>query len=208
MTVRDLLSPAAAWSVDGRPPRLVTGWALRAVVGVLALAAVLPVVVAAGGSGLRLLGMLVLLGVVVGMLVSPTSPLATVFVLLGALVVLDAGRSPWLALPVGALLHAVHVGVAWCAVVPPAAQVEAAALWPSVLRWLLTQVLCLPVAAVVLLTGRAGGSGWWSGPAALATGLLLVLAAALVAWLARRVTRGQDGARTGPRSRSRSRLLR
>ena len=132
-------------------------------------------------------------GVVVGMLVSPTSPLATVFVLVAALVVLDAGRSPWLALPVGALLHAVHVGVAWCAVVPPAAQVQVAALRPSVLRWLLTQLLCLPVAAVVLLTGGAGGSGWWSGPAALATGLLLVVAAALLAWLARRGTRPDGG---------------
>ncbi len=194
--VRDLVSPEPAWSVDGHRPALVTGWALRAVVGVLAVAAVLAVVVAAGGSGLRLLGMLVLVGVVVGMLVSPTSPLATVFVLVAALVVLDAGRSPWLALPVGALLHAVHVGVAWCAVVPPSAQVDAAALRPSVVRWLLTQALCLPVAAVVLLAGGAdgrAGAGWWSGPSALAAGLLLVVAAALLAWLARRGTDGPDG---------------
>jgi len=192
VSLRDLVAPAPAWSVDGRAPRLVTGWALRVVVGVLALAAVLVVVVAAGGSGLRLLGMLVLLGVVVGMLVSPTSPLATVFVVLAALVVLDAGRSPWLALPVGSLLHAVHVGVAWCAVVPPEAQVEAAALRPSLLRWLLAQLLCLPVAVVVILSGGAGGSGWWSGTAALATAALLLAAAALLAWLARRGTRGPD----------------
>lgn len=194
MSIRDVLSPTAAWSVDGRSPRLVTGWALRAAVGVVAVAAVLVVVVAAGGSGLRLLAMLVLVGIVVGMLASPTSPLATVFVLVAALVVLDAGRSSWLALPVGALLHAVHVGVAWCAVVPPGAQVEAAALRPSLVRWLLAQVLCLPVAAVVLLAGGAADPGWWSGPAALATGLLLVLASALLAWLARRGTRGPDGA--------------
>lgn len=197
MSVRDVLSPTATWSVDGGPPRLVTGWALRAVVGVLAVAAVLVVVVAAGGSGLRLVAMLVLVGVVVGMLVSPTSPLPTIFVLVAALVVLDAGPSPWLALPVGALLHAVHVGVAWCAVVPPGAQVEAAALRPSLARWVLAQVLCLPVAAVVLGTRGAGDPGWWSAPAALATGLLLVLASALLAWLARRGTRAAPAAPPG-----------
>ena len=69
----------------------------------------------------------------------------------------------WLALPVGALLHAVHVGVAWCAVVPPEARVEVEALRPSVVRWALTQLLLLPVAAVLLAgpalhdLGTAGG---------------------------------------------------
>jgi hypothetical protein len=192
VSARGPLLAVPAWSVDGHVPRVVTGTALRAAVAVLALTAVLVVVVSAGGSGLRLLGMLVVAGVVAGMVVSPTSPLATVFVLLSALVLLDAGRSPWLALPVGALLHAVHVGVAWCAVVAPDAQVDLAALRPSAVRWALTQVLCLPVAVVVLLTGGAGGPGWWSGPAALAAGLLLAVAGVLLAWLARRGTRGPD----------------
>ena len=200
MNARDLLAPSATWAVDGRTPRLVSGWALRVVVGVLALTAVLVVVVAAGGGGLRVLGLVVLLGIVVGMLVSPTSPLATVLVLVAALVVLDAGRSPWLALPVGALLHAVHVGVAWCAVVPPEGGVEAAALRPSVVRWVVTQVLCVPVAVVVLVTGEGGARGGWTGPSALAAGLLLAVAGALLAWLARRGTdRPGDLALTAPR---------
>ncbi len=190
------LRPGSSWTAEEIHPRLVTGWLLRVVVGVLALAAVLVVVLVAGGSGLRLLGLLVLVGVVVGMLASPTSPLATVFVVLAALVVLDAPAFPWLALPVGALLHAVHVGVAWCAVVPPDAEVEVAALWPSVVRWLLTQALCLPVALVVLLV--AGGSRaapGWSGAAAVGAGAVLVASGVLLAWLARR---GTDRTGDGP----------
>ncbi len=188
--MRASLRPGETWTAEGARPRLVTGWALRAVVAVLALAAVLVVVVAAGGGGLRLLGMAVLVGVVVGMLASPTSPLATVFVLVAALVVLDAPAAPWLALPVGALLHAVHVGVAWCAVVPPEAEVELAALRPTLVRWLLTQALCLPVALVVVLAaGAAPAPGTWSGLADVGAGVVL-LAAGLQ--LARLVRRGTD----------------
>ena len=67
-----------------------------------------------------------------------------------------------------------------------------AALRPSVVRWLLSALLCLPVAAVVLLAGAGGAPGAWTGPSALAGGLLLVVAAVLLAWLARRGTDHPD----------------
>ncbi len=80
----------------------------------------------------------------------PTSPLPTMLALLTALMVLDAPLPLWLLLPIGALVHAVHVGASWCAVVEPRAQLEVRVLRPSLRRWALTQLLLLPVAAVLL----------------------------------------------------------
>ncbi len=183
------------WTVDGtKLPRVLTGLQLRVGVAALAVLAMLAVVLV-GGGGLRLLSTAVGVALIVGMVVSPTSPLPTMFVLAVALVMLDAGPSPWLALPVGALLHAVHVGAAWCAVVQPRGQVEPAALVPSLRRWGLTQLLCLPAAAVVLVLAGSPGpptAGW----VAAVSGVVMVGAGTLVAlmslWTVRR------GRRSGP----------
>ncbi len=183
------------WTVDGtRPPWVLTGLQLRAGVAALAVLAMLAAVLPGGGSGLRLLSTAVGVALVVGMVVSPTSPLPTMFVLAVALVMLDAGPRPWLALPVGALLHAVHVGVAWCAVVEVRGQVEPAALAPSVRRWALTQLLCLPAAAVVLVLAGSPGlpvAGW----VAAVSGVVVVGAGVLVAllslWTVRRGSRSR-----------------
>jgi len=185
------------WTVDGtRPARVLTGLQLRAGVAALAVLTMAVAVLPGGGSGLRLVSTAVGVALVVGMVVSPTSPLPTMFVLAVALVMLDAGPSPWLALPVGALLHAVHVGVAWCAVVQVDGQVEPAALTPSLRRWGLTQLLCLPAAAVVLVLAGSPGlpvAGW----VAAVSGAVVVCAGVLVAllslWTVRR------GGRSEPR---------
>jgi hypothetical protein len=164
--------------VEGLLPT-VSGLVLRAVVGALGLVAVLGVVLAAGGGGLRVLAVVLLLVLVVGMLALPVSPLPTVFVVVAALVVLDAQVPLWLVVPVGGLLHAVHVGVAWCAVVPPGGRVERAALVPSVRRWALAQVLCLPVALGSALVAPGGLDGAWA-QAGTAVAALVVVAAGVV----------------------------
>jgi hypothetical protein len=46
------------------------------------------------------------------------------------------------------------VGASWCAVVAPRAQLEVRALAPSLRRWALTQVLLLPVVALLLVVPR------------------------------------------------------
>jgi hypothetical protein len=142
---------APGWTVDGHAPRaVVSGLQLRLVVGTLAVALLLVVSLGAGEDSLGPVTGAVALAVAVGAVVSPTSPLPTVLALVVGLMALDAPLPAWLVLPVGALLHAVHVGASWCAVVAPRAQVEGRVLLPSLRRWALTQLLLLPVAAVLL----------------------------------------------------------
>ncbi len=144
-----------SWTVDGHPPGpVVSGVQLRLVVGTLALALLLVVTLGAGADRLGPVTGAIVLAVAIGAAVLPTSPLPTVLALVVGLMVLDAPVPAWLVLPAGALLHAVHVGASWCAVVAPRAQLEARVLLPSLRRWALTQLLLLPVAAV-LLTGPA-----------------------------------------------------
>lgn len=169
--------------VDGLGPT-VSGVALRAAVAAVGLLSVLVVVVAAGGGGLRALAVLLLALLVAGMVVLPVSPLPTVFVVVAALVVLDGQVPLWVVVPVGGLLHAVHVGVAWCAVVPPRARVERRALLPSVRRWALAQVLCLPVAAGSVLVAPGGLDGTWAQVATAVAALALVAAGVVLARLA------------------------
>lgn len=139
------------WTIDGHAPRaVVSGLQLRLVVGTLAVALLLVVSLGAGEDSLGPVTGAVALAVALGAVVSPTSPLPTVLALVVGLMVLDAPVPAWLVLPVGALLHAVHVGASWCAVVAPRAQVEGKVLLPSLRRWALTQLLLLPVAAVLL----------------------------------------------------------
>ncbi len=166
--------------VDGLRPT-VSGLVLRAVVAALGLVAVLVVVLAAGGGGLRAVALLVLGVLVVGMVALPVSPLPTVFVVVAALVVLEGQVPLWVVVPVGGLLHAVHVGVAWCAVVPPAARVERAALAPSVRRWALAQGLCLPVAAGSVLVPPGALGGAWAQTATAVAALALVAAGVVLA---------------------------
>lgn len=147
-----------SWSLDGsRPARVLTGLQLRVALAVLALGLLLAVTAAAGPDRLRLVTGAVAIAVVVGMAAAPASPLPTLYVLVIVLVVLDGPLPVWAVLPVGSALHAVHIGASWCAVVPARAQVEGAVLLPSARRWLLTQVLMLPVAAVLPATGQLRG---------------------------------------------------
>lgn len=157
---------------------------LRVAVAAAGLAAVLVVVLAAGGGGLRVLALLVLGVLVVGMVALPVSPLPTVFVVVAALVVLDAQVPLWVVVPVGGLLHAVHVGVAWCAVVPPGSRVERRALLPSARRWLLAQALCLPIAVGSALVTPGGLGGAWAQVGTAVAAVALVAAAVVLVRLA------------------------
>lgn len=169
--------------VDGLGPT-VSGLVLRVGVAAVGLVAVLVVVLAAGGGGLRVLAVLLLGLLVAGMVALPVSPLPTVFVVVAALVVLDAQVPLWVVVPVGGLLHAVHVGVAWCAVVPPGARVERRALLPSARRWALAQALCLPVAVGSALVAPGGLDGAWAQVGTAVAALALVVAAAVLVRLA------------------------
>lgn len=175
--LRTVLEPAdPSWTVDGRCPRaVVTGLQLRLVVGALAVALLLTASIGAGEDRLRLVTGAVALVVAVGVAASPTSPLPTLFSAVIALMLLDAPVPLWLVLPAGALLHAVHVGASWCAVVTPRAQVELVVLLPSLRRWALTQLLLVPVAALLLAgpwLGRLGGADGLRGVSATLVGVL------------------------------------
>lgn len=181
--------PSRHREVDGLEPT-VSGVVLRAAVAAVALVAVLVVVLAAGGGGLRALAVLLLALLVAGTVALPVSPLPTVFVVVAALVVLDGQVPLWVVVPVGGLLHAVHVGIAWCAVVPPGSRVERRALLPSVRRWALAQALCLPVAAGSALVAPGGLDGAWAQVGAAAAAVALVAAAVVLVRLTCEVLRG------------------
>lgn len=149
----------------------------------------------AGQDRLRLVTGAVALAIAVGAAASPTSPLPTLFVLVIALMVLDAPIPAWLVPPVGALLHAVHVGASWCAVVGPRAQVQARVLLPSLRRWALTQLLLLPV-AVLLVAGpwlrELGGPDGLSGYASALAGVVLAGLGVVLVVLTLAVVRRRD----------------
>lgn len=193
-TVFELALPG--WTLDGRTPGLVvTGTQLRLVVGTLAVALLLLVSLGAGEDRLGPVTGAVALALAVGAAASPTSPLPTVLALVVGLMVLDAPVPVWLVLPAGALLHAVHVGASWCAVVAPRAQLEARVLLPSLRRWALTQLLLVPVAAV-LLAGPAlrdlGFAGSLRGLSSTLAGLVLAGLGVVLVVLTVAVVRRRD----------------
>ncbi len=147
-TVLELVE--TTWESEGKAPGpVVTGLQLRLGVGCLALLVLFSVEVGAGQERFGPLTGPVALAIAVGAAALPTSPLPTMLALLAGLMVLDAPVPLWLLLPVGALVHAVHVGASWSAVVEPRAQLELRALLPSVRRWAVTQALLVPVVAVL-----------------------------------------------------------
>lgn len=159
-----------------RPPRLVPGVVVRALLAG-ACVALLVSVVAVAPAGRATLPSVLLGGALLAWVVaSPGSSAPTVLLLLAVAVVLDAGVPPWPLLVVqAACLSAVHVLASLCALAPVGVRWEAAALVPALRRWALVQAGVLPVVvAAAVLAPAVGRLGPGLDAAAGVLGLVLV----------------------------------
>ncbi|MFP5347994.1 MAG: hypothetical protein ACLGIA_13330 [Actinomycetes bacterium] len=137
--------------------REVTGWHLRA--GLLACA-LLAVAVSVGGETSERLGLVSVVGtglLVLGAVVLPGTAFPTALLVVLCLPLLDR---PEPSLPglvaLAALLHAVHLLAALCALGPPQTRFAVAALLASLRRWAVSQVLALPVVVAVWWVAGSG----------------------------------------------------
>lgn len=139
------------------PAREVTGWHLRA--GLL-VCALLAVAVAVAGETSQRLGPVSVVGtalLVLGTVLLPGTAFPTAFLVVLCLPVLDRSEPSLLGLVVlAALLHAVHVLAALCALGPPPTRFVVTVLLPSLRRWAVSQVLALPVVVAVWWAATSG----------------------------------------------------
>lgn len=177
------------WTVDGTAPgRLVSGADLRGVTVCLVLVAA--GVAVAGDAAGRFAPASVLAGLLVlaGTALAPTTPVPTLGLLVLVAVALDRQLPLWHVVLLAALLHGVHLMVAWCAAVPVRARLPVAALRPTALRWAWAQVIALPVALTVGLVTPSTTTG--DGVAAALAGAAIVLLSVLLVRRARAAVRG------------------
>lgn len=137
------------------------GLTLRALLAGTSLALFVALVAPAPPGRTTWPSVLVVAALVVWTVLSPASPAPTVLLVLALVVALDTGPAAWpLLLVQAALLSAVHVLASLAALLPRRATWEVAVLLPTLRRWALVQVACLPVLVVAGLgVGAAAGPG-------------------------------------------------